>query len=128
MMYTVERVTLTRRRGDAEKNAEKSHAYQNLGAQRKRRGLGWRHRPSTQFGGYFGVRQHLSAHAPEDGQNQPSTVTHASLRSPWISADSAISGFDSLNCVLRVFLRVSASPRQTYGLFGSGFSRLGAVP
>jgi hypothetical protein len=99
MSCTVERVTLTRRRGDAEKNAE--NAFESSKAERarrKRRDVGWRHRACTQAQG--------------------------SLRSPFISADSAIAGFDFLNCVLRV----SASPRQIYGLFGSGFSNLGVAP
>jgi hypothetical protein len=39
-------------------------------------------------------------------------VAHASLRSPRISADSALSGFAFLNGVLRVFLCASAPPRQ----------------
>jgi hypothetical protein len=122
MRYTVERVILTRRRGDAEEDAEKNQTDQNLRAQRKRRDVGWRHRPGTQVSAYFGVRQDLSARAQVDG--------HASLRSSRISADPAISGFELLICVLRVFLRVSASPRQECGLLGSGSAELGngAVP
>ena len=104
-----EGVNLTRRRGDAEKNAEKEQESQNLRTQRKRRDLGWRHQPLTQVGACFGA------------QILPSTVTYASLRSPWISA---VSGLDFLDSVLRVFLRVSASPRQTDGLFGPGFAGL----
>jgi hypothetical protein len=43
---------------------------------------------------------------------QPSTAMYASLRSPKTSAVSALLGFAFFNCVLRLFLRVSASPRQ----------------
>src|ERR1035441_9860028 len=53
--------------------------------------------------------------------DQPSALASAPLRSRGISADSALSGLDFLNAVLRVFLRVSASPRQItfLALFGS---------
>jgi hypothetical protein len=123
MSHTVERVILTRRRRDAEKKQES----QNLRTQRKGRDVGWRHRPCEQFGAYFGLRQDLSAHAPEGGQNRTSNVMYASLRSHWTSADSALSGFDFLISVLRVFLRVSASPRQARGLSDSGFAASGAL-
>ena len=112
-------VYLTRRRGDAEEDAEKKLESQNLRTRRKRRDVGWRHRPYTQVGVHVGERQDLLARAPEDEQNQPSIVADASLRSTSISAVSAVSGFDCLNGVLRVFLRASASPRQTYRRFGS---------
>jgi hypothetical protein len=114
-------VHLTGRRGDAEKNAERSQTGQNLRTQRKRRDVGWRHRSCAQVGAYFGVRQDLPALVPVDGQSQ-----HASLRSPWISADSGISSFDFLNGVLRVFLRASASPHQAYGRFDSSVDGLGS--
>jgi hypothetical protein len=80
---------LTRRRGDAEEDAEKKQAIHNLRPQRKRRDVGWRGRPCSH---------------PDNSPNQPSGVAYASRRSPWTSADSVISGFD--------FLRVSVSPRQ----------------
>jgi hypothetical protein len=96
MSGTGERVTLTRRRGDAEKDAEKNQAGQNLSTRRDWRDVGWRHRP----------------------------VTDASPQSPRISADSVLSGFDSLIGVLRV----SAAPRQIHSLSGSGFSGSGATP
>jgi hypothetical protein len=105
-------VDLTRRRGDA----EKSEASQNLRKRRKRRDRGWRHQPCTQVGALYGVWQDNAAQA-----------TYATLRSPWLSADSVISGFDFLNCVLRVFLRASASPRQRHGRLGSHFARFGAM-
>jgi SAM-dependent methyltransferase len=121
MSGTAQRVILTRRRGDAEEDAENAFEKEKAErTQRKRRDVGWRHRPGTQLG----------AHAPECGQDGPSIVTNSSLRSPGISADSALGGFDLLLCVLRVFLRVSASPRQEYGLLGSGSTELrnGAMP
>ena len=94
MMHAAKRVTLTRRRGDAEEDAENTfEASKAERTQRKRRDVGWRVRP----------------------------LAYASLRSPWISAVSAL---DFLDNVLRVFLRVSASPRQTDGLFGPGFAGL----
>src|ERR1017187_8516778 len=89
-------VHLTRRRGDA----ENSQAGQNLRTRRKRRDVGWRHRNYAHAGAYFGVRLGLSA--------------RAFRRRRWISAVSAVLGLDSLYCVLRVFLRVSASPRREY--------------
>ncbi len=86
-------VDLTRRRGGAEKDAEKSEPSQNLRKQRKRRDGGWRRESCTQVGARYGVGQDNAALAP-----------YATLRSPWLSADSVISGFDFLNCVPRVFL------------------------
>ena len=109
-------VDLTRRRGDAEKDAEKGEANQNLRKQRKRRDRGWRHQPCTQVGADYAVWLDISAH-----------VTYASLRSPWLSADSVVSGFDLPNRVLRVFLRASASPRQRHSRLNSDFARLGAM-
>jgi hypothetical protein len=117
-----EGVYLTRRRGDAEEEAESTQESQDLRTQRKRRDVGWRRRIWTHVGGYFEVRPNLSAQAREDGQDQPSTAAYASLRSSWISAHSATPGFDFLNRLLRVFLRVSASPRQTYSRFYCGFA------
>jgi hypothetical protein len=109
-------VDLTRRRGDAEKDAEKREASQNLRNRRKRRDRGWRHLLCIRVGAYYGGWQDISAH-----------VTYASLRSPWLSADSVVSGFDFLNSVLRIFLRASASPRQRHSRLGSDFARLGAM-
>ena len=98
-------VHLTRRRGDAEEDAENSQAGQNLRTRRKRRDVGWRHRNYAHAGAYFGVRLGLSA--------------HASRRRRLISAVSAVLGLDSLYCVLRV----SASPRREYGRSGSGIAQ-----
>jgi hypothetical protein len=102
-------VHLTRRRGDAEEDAEKRQTGQNLRTRRKRRDVGWRHRNYAHAGAYFGVRPGLSA--------------RAFRRRRWISAVSAVLGLDSLYCVLRVFLRVSASPRRGYGRSGSGIAQ-----
>ena len=117
MRYTVDRVILSRRRGDVEEDAENTFEGSKAErTQRKRRDVGWRYRPGTQVG----------AVPARDGQNQPSIATYASLRSPWISADSALSGFDFLISVLSVFLRVSASPRQNHVLSDFGFTASGA--
>jgi hypothetical protein len=86
MRDTVETVILTRRRGDAEKDAEELRPEQ-----------------------------------------QPSSLAHARLRSTTISAVFAVSGFEFLTWVLRVFLRVSASPRQIYGLLSSDSSSPGTM-
>jgi hypothetical protein len=94
-------VHLTRRRGDAEEDAENSQAGQNLRTRRKRRDVGWRHRNYAHAGAYFGVRLGLSA--------------RAFRRRRWISAVSAVLGLDSL--------RVSASPRREYGRSGSGIAQ-----
>ena len=56
-------VHLTRRRGDAEEDAEKRQTGQNLRTRRKRRDVGWRHRNYAHAGAYFGVRPGLSARA-----------------------------------------------------------------
>ena len=109
-------VHLTRRRGDAEEDAEKRQGGQNLRTRRKRRDVGWRHRNYAHAGAYFGVRY---ARGVVGGRGRPATVRHASMRSGSISAVSAVLGFDFFRCVLRVFLRVSASPRREYGRFGS---------
>jgi hypothetical protein len=84
-------VDLTRRRGDAEEDAEKKQAIHNLRPQRKRRDVVWRRQPCS----------HVDA---VDRQSQSRMVTNTVVRRPRISADSVISGFD--------FLRVSVSPRQ----------------
>jgi hypothetical protein len=109
-------VDLTRRRGVAEIGAEKSQTSQNLRKRRQRRDWGWRHQPCVEDGGHYGVWQDDAAQA-----------TYATLRSPWLSAGSVISGFDFLNGVLRVFLRDSASPRQRRSRLGSDFVRIGAM-
>ena len=120
MRYTVERVTVTRRRGDAEEDAENTFEGSKAErTQRKRREVGWRHRPCAQV---------VAGRSPQSKQTQFSMVTYASLRSRRISADSALSGFDFLISVLRVFLRVSASPRQDHCRCGCGFAKLGAMP
>jgi hypothetical protein len=97
-------VDLTRRRGDVEEDAEKKPGIQNLRTQRKRSYVGWRRRPCSQIGAV-------------DTQSQSWIVTVVAVRSPRVSADSVISGFD--------FLRVSASPRQmdcplSFGFTGTG--------
>src|ERR1035438_4344594 len=48
----------------------------------------------------------------ERGGTKSELRSDASVRSPRVSADSALSGFAFHNGVLRVFLRASASPRQ----------------
>src|ERR1035441_9858054 len=48
----------------------------------------------------------------ERGGTKSELRSDASVRSPRVSADSALSGFTFHNGVLRVFLRASASPRQ----------------
>src|ERR1022692_2423597 len=85
MSYT-QVVALTRRRAEP--------ARSTLRTQRKRRDVAWRHRPRTQVGAYFGVRQDLSAQAPEDGQNRLRLGRMPRSEAPRISADSVLSGFD----------------------------------
>src|ERR1017187_9864255 len=95
-------VDLTRRRGDAEKDAEKNKEIQNLRAQRQRSQWAW------------WQRGRVLRSATRPNADQPSTLACASLRSVGISADSAFSGFDSPVSSPRLSprLRVSASPRQ----------------
>jgi hypothetical protein len=104
-------VDLTRRRGDAEEDSENELESQNLRTQRKRRDFGSRHLPCPHVGA-------VGTHS------QPRTVTEAAARSPRISADSVISGFDFLS----VFLRVSASPRQMDRPFSSSLARMCTGP
>jgi hypothetical protein len=145
-------VDLTRRRGDAEEDAEKKQKSQDLRSQRQRSQWAWRQ------------RGRVLRSAPTPGSNscgtrrnadQPSTLACASLRSQVISADFAFSGFDltsysprlsprlrvsasnrHLPClvlpgygpVARVFLRGSASPRQEHTFPLGGCPGLGVTP
>jgi hypothetical protein len=145
-------VDLTRRLGDAEKDAENKQKSQNLRAQRQRSQSAWQHRG----------RVPRSAPTPESNScgtrrnaDQPSTLACASLRSQVISADSAFSGCDFSACpprlsprlrvsasnrhspclvlpgygtVARVLLRGSASPRQVHGFPFGGCDGLGGTP